>query len=219
MRLLKVHKNLLFENIVAQHLNPLDFEYKEERFDIKVQVPRQKFFFNFATDRFSIFPYKNLYSSYDYLVSDSNMDDYVKRLLYYFTDWLRLISTELRTEDKWAAFIQSSKNVPITDSEKFNGELLSYKEVQEFSGRVIESRKYFERLDIPFKLLHSLYQNLIYISNKSKTIESKHDWANLSKGVLITELVKLNKSLPHYQFEQLMAIIRNLFEKYFKFQL
>jgi len=208
---------MLFDAIIASHLNPLDFEYKECRNDIKINVVNKHFYFNFTSDKFHIFPFKNLYTSHEYLTMNTNFDEYIYRLNGFFKDWLRLISLEMRTEDRWESFIKKSQKLPLVDSIRFDGDKMSYVEVQKLGRNIVSAKTAFENHRIPRETYIHLYEKLTYIANKSKTIELKEDWVNLAKGILITELVQINKTLDKSDFDTLIAILRKTFEGYFRF--
>lgn len=217
LRLLKIHKNMLFDAILDSHLNPSDFDYREDRQHIKINVHKRRFYFNFASDRFTIFPFKNLYTSHEYLTSNNNFEEYIYRLNLFFKDWLKLISLEMRTEDRWESFIKKSKNVPIIDSINFAGDKLGYVEVKDLAQNCMEAKKAIEKLNINAPIKIKIFETLAYLANRSKTIELKDDWINMAKGILISELVKINRNVYKEEFQKIMAILRIAFKPFFTF--
>ena len=208
---------MLFNAILQSHLNPMDFEYTEARNDIKINVNSKRFYFNFTSDRFIIFPFKNLYTSHEYLTSNSNFDEYIYRLNMFFKDWLKLISSEMQTEDQWEAFIHKSKKVPMINSNSFTGDRMSYVEVQNLIKMLTQVKNSVEKMTIDKQIKADLFSKMNYLVNKAKTIEQKDDWINLSKGVLITELVKMNRQLKDSEFNAIMSMLKKAFQSFFTF--
>ena len=123
----------------------------------------------------------------------------------------------MRTQDRWESFIKKSKNVPIIDSINFAGDKLGYVEVKDLARNCIEAKKAIEKLKINAPIKLKIFETLAYLANRSKTIELKDDWINMAKGILISELVKINRNVYKEEFQKIMSILRIAFKPFFTF--
>ena len=217
MRLLRIHKNQLFTDILDEHLNPLSFAYIEDRNHIKITINDSRFYFLFTSNKFSIFPFKNLYNSYEYLTDHHHFDEYFYQLRVFFRDWLKLVKADVLTEDKWDTFINQSKKLKFGENKALKDSNLGYKEVQELSRKIISAKNEIEKLDFNKEYMLSIYERLNYLGNSAKVIEAREDWSNLAKGVIITLLYQLNPKVEKDIINQVMAIFKDTFDSYFEF--
>jgi hypothetical protein len=219
MRLLKIHKNELFTEILDQHLNPLSFAYSEERNHIKITINDSRFYFLFTSNKFSIFPFKNLYNSYEYLTNHHKFDEYFYQLRIFFRDWLKLVKSDVITEDKWETFITQSTELKFGENIRLKDSNLGYKEVQELNRKIIVAKNEIEKIELHKELLLAVFERLNYLGNSAKVIEAREDWSNLAKGVIITLLYQLNSQLNRETINHIMAIFKSTFDSYFDFSI
>ena len=206
MSLLKIQKNVLFDEIVSKGLNPSQFIIDSHTLATNISFKNSKYYFQIIGSISSIdySPAKDALRKKILIPKDNRW----AVVLSYFRLWLDYLLREIEQPDKWDDLLESSNQVHWHIEEEQNTRF-SHQEVLDIESSVKQIKSKIESLGLLPEQLRLIEARLDYLCDKAKSF-NRIDWKNFLIGTLISLVVEL--ALPQETVKTLWHIFRDAFK-------
>ena len=215
MKLLLTQKNDIFDIILEEGLNPIDFKFTEELLMkdeivtyLKYQDTNYYFMFRFL----SVSGYETEYSPAEKsLVMEESVRGGWKQFSTRVRRWLRHLKREINIIDKWDTFKLGLQVIPFSFGSSNKSENFSADELKLISLKIDTIKQEVKKLELPEETIRQLNEKLDTLNDKADKL-SKTDWKELFIGAIIGTI--FNLSIPKESAEVIWEIIRQTFKQY-----
>jgi hypothetical protein len=219
MKLLTSQKNILFELIQKTEFSPLNFEFKDipsEKYmgqpATELRLKKTDYFFRFETGPRSISDHHAVFApglnTFTEELYSNDWDVQVKIV----KDWLRNLSREISSPNKWERLQNEIKHINITNDIDSNEEKFTVTEFEELEQRINTLKSEIIKIELTESQINTINSKLDHLTTLAKVM-NRFDWKSLFIGTIISIIIQLEVNPNNAKL--LWSYIRSIFSNYF----
>lgn len=198
--LMMSQKNAVFQIISKDSLNPNDFTWKEDGYNLdaaRISVlfykDNQDYYYAFGLNQCEFSPGEHVRTVVVPIVSWSHQ-------LLVFRRWLDFLKREINQDDLWSMYGGTQTEQNEIPEVKFNE-----KELALIESKLAEFKKAIVEHVIPGQL-NSVHERLDYLAESSKK-QDKRSWFHLAIGIFVTIVTSMNATSRQVLWSQFASIL------------